>query len=258
TVDLDRIEELARSATEDVRGTGLGVRGTELFSPADSLFTPHPSPLTPYRIRIGVAKDQAFCFYYPENLELLQAAGAELVTFSPLHDHLLPDVEMLYLGGGYPELHGDLLAGNVAMRTAIRRFAERGGVIYAECGGMMYLTQAIRDFSDTVHEMVGLFPAEAVMRRSSMTLGYRTVECLHDCLLGEAGVTARGHEFHYSSVVPTGSVTYVCALRDAQGGAKGPDGLAAGHVLALYTHLHFSSNPRIADALMDAARRSIS
>ena len=77
------------------------------------------------------------------------------MKFSPLNDQVLPDVEMLYLGGGYPELHGEALAGNVAMRTAIRRFAERGGTIYAECGGMMYLTQSIRDFDGRSHEMVG-------------------------------------------------------------------------------------------------------
>lgn len=251
TVDLDLIESLAQSSSTWVRGKELGVRETLSASVRES----YASSRSPRRIRIGVARDQAFCFYYPENLELLQAAGAEVVTFSPLRDHLLPDVEMLYLGGGYPELHGDLLAKNVGMRTAVRRFAGRGGVIYAECGGMMYLTQAIRDFSGTAHEMVGLFPAEAVMRRSSMTLGYRTVECLCDGLLGESGVTARGHEFHYSSVVQTGSVEYVCALRDAQGSPKGPDGLATENVLALYTHLHFSSNPQIAHALADAARR---
>src|SRR5262249_10921992 len=118
-------------------------------------------------VRIGVAQDQAFCFYYPENLELLEAEGAELVKFSPMSDQALPDVDMVYLGGGYPEVHGKVLADNVHMRTAIRQFAERGGTIYAECGGMMYLTQAIHDFAGTSHEMVGLFPAEAVMRKSS-------------------------------------------------------------------------------------------
>ena len=253
TVDIDLIEALAQSCSTVVRSEGLGGRGECDASVRET----QASSRSARRIRIGVARDEAFCFYYPENLELLQAAGADVVTFSPLRDHLLPDVEMLYLGGGYPELHGDLLAGNVAMRMAVRRFAERGGVIYAECGGMMYLTQAIRDCSGTAHEMVGLFPAEAVMSRSSMTLGYRTVECLRDGLLGAAGVTGRGHEFHYSSVVPTGEVEYVCVLRDAEGRAKGPDGLATGHVLALYTHLHFSSNPRIVESLVDVACQSL-
>ena len=206
-------------------------------------------------IRIGVAQDQAFCFYYPDNLELLEAEGAELVTFSPMSDRELPDVDMLYLGGGYPELHSEALTGNVSMRTAIRQFAKRGGTIYAECGGMMYLTQAIRDFAGTSHEMVGLFPAEAVMQKSMMTLGYRTMTCSQPCLLGEAGVTARGHEFHYSTLVSRSPLNYACALRDAQGESKGSDGLVIGNTLGLYTHIHFASQPQLAGALIASARR---
>lgn len=207
-------------------------------------------------VRIGIAYDPAFCFYYPDNLELLEEAGAELVRFSPLNDRLLPDVDMLYLGGGYPELHGEVLARNVAIRTAIRQFAERGGTIYAECGGMMYLTQAIRDFAGRSHEMVGLFPAETVMRKSDLVLGYRTVECSQGCILGESGTTMRGHEFHYSALVPKGELQYACALRDAQGECKGSDGLVVGNVLALYTHVHFASWPQVVKSLVSSVRRT--
>jgi cobyrinic acid a,c-diamide synthase len=206
-------------------------------------------------VRIGVACDPAFCFYYPENLELLEAAGGEVVRFSPLHDAILPDVDLLYLGGGYPELYGEALSGNVAMRQAIHSFAARGGTIYAECGGMMYLTQAIRDFEGRSHDMVGLFAAEAAMKKPGLTLGYRTVQVTHPCLLGNPGVTARGHEFHYSTLLPRGPLRYACALRDGQGVSKGEDGLMMGNVLALYTHLHFASQPQIATALVDSARR---
>ena len=155
TVDLDRVEALA----QDVRGEALGVRGKRDSAGQDQ------SRLTPHRVRIGVAYDQAFCFYYPDNLELLETEGAELVKFSPINDQALPDADMLYLGGGYPELHGERLVENLGMRTAIKAFAERGGTIYAECGGMMYLTQAIRDLAGKSHEMVGLFAAVAVMSR---------------------------------------------------------------------------------------------
>ena len=171
-----------------------------------------------------------------------------------MSDLVLPDVDMLYLGGGYPEIHGEVLAGNVGMRTAIRQFADRGGTIYAECGGMMYLTQAIRDFAGISHEMVGLFPAEAVMQKSSMTLGYRTISCSRRCILGETGMTARGHEFHYSTLISKGSLNYACALRDAQGDSKGSDGLVMGNTLALYTHIHFASQPQLAGALVASAR----
>jgi cobyrinic acid a,c-diamide synthase len=241
TVDLDRVEALAHGARD---------------------LDPLPSP-PPLRgrggaggsVRIGVAHDPAFCFYYPDNLELLEAAGAEVVKFSPLHDEVLPDVDMLYLGGGYPELYGEKLTANVGMRGAIRAFAARGGAIYAECGGLMYLTEAIRDFEGRSHEMIGLFPAEAVMRESGLTLGYRTVECSQRCMLGELGVMARGHEFHYSTLVPNGPLSYACTLADAQGKPRGQDGLISGNVLALYTHLHFASRPQIATTLVDSARR---
>ncbi|MDN5940802.1 MAG: cobyrinate a,c-diamide synthase [Nitrospira sp.] len=253
TVDLDRVEALA----QDVRGEALGVRGERNRAGQDrNRLTPDASRLTGGRVRIGVAQDQAFCFYYPDNLELLEAAGAELVKFSPLNDQVLPDVDMLYLGGGYPELHGAELAGNVTMRTAIRKFAERGGPIYAECGGMMYLTKTIRDFAGTTHEMVGLFPAEAVMKKSDLTLGYRTVKLSHDCILGASGGIARGHEFHYSTLVPMGRLDYACALHDARGESKGSDGLIVGNTLALYTHLHFASHPQMAGALVASARRT--
>ncbi|HWV46172.1 MAG TPA: cobyrinate a,c-diamide synthase, partial [Nitrospira sp.] len=204
----------------------------------------------------GVAQDRAFCFYYPDNLDVLEAAGAEVVKFSPLSDQGLPNVEMLYLGGGYPELHGEALARNVAMRAAVKRFAERGGVIYAECGGLMYLAEAIRDFDGRSHEMVGIFPAKAVMQRHGLTLGYRRVECSRRCILGEVGVTARGHEFHYSTLVVREPLQYTCALSDADGHSKGQDGLTKHNVLALYTHLHFSSRPQIGTALVDAARQA--
>ena len=207
-------------------------------------------------IRIGVAQDKAFCFYYPDNLELLQSAGGELVRFSPMEDHTLPDVDMLYFGGGYPELHGEALSGNSPMRQAVRSFAERGGTIYAECGGMMYLTGAIRDFDGRVHEMVGLFPAEAIMRQPGLTLGYRTVELSQSCILGDRGTVARGHEFHYSTLSAKGSLDYACLLRDARGESKGPDGLIMSRTLALYTHLHFASHPQVAEALVESARRT--
>jgi cobyrinic acid a,c-diamide synthase len=245
TIDLDRIESLAGSC-------GVLATSPQLVKQNRR-----------HTVRIGVAKDQAFCFYYPENLELLDAEGAELVPFSPLTDRTIPDhVAMLYLGGGYPELHGAALAGNIAMRTSIREFAGRGGTIYAECGGMMYLTQGIRDFAGTSHEMVGLFPAEAVMpvlsqaegRKSGLTLGYRTVELARPCILGASGVTARGHEFHYSTLVPKGPLTYACGLTDVRGESKGPDGLSIGNVVALYTHLHFSSQPQVAASLVASAR----
>lgn len=239
TVDLDRVETLANSCAS---------------------LAPSSEPVVRRRaktVRIGVAQDAAFCFYYADNLELLSAAGGELVVFSPLHDANLPeDLGMLYLGGGYPELHGAALTANASMRSEIHRFAAEGGTIYAECGGMMYLTQGIRDFDGHLHEMVGLFSAEATMHRTGMTLGYRSLEVGQSCVIGPAGLMARGHEFHYSTVTPKRPLAYACTLLDAEGQARGCDGIMVNNTLGLYTHLHFVSQRKIAEALVDSARRS--
>ena len=239
TVDLALIESLAGSSVELPAAPAAPMKKT-----------------AGREVRIGIAHDQAFCFYYHDNLDLLEAEGARLIRFSPMSDHTLPDVDLLYLGGGYPELHGEALAANVAMRRAIRDFAERGGSIYAECGGMMYLTNAIRDFEGRSHEMVGLFAAEANMRRSGLTLGYRTVELSRPCILGECGTVVRGHEFHYSALSATGPLDYACRLTDARGESKGLDGLVVKKTLALYTHLHFASRPEVAQTLVDSARQT--
>lgn len=239
TIDLDRVEALARSAgglfSED--STGPVVAGQQEM------------------IRIGLAYDAAFCFYYQDNLELLEAAGAEIVKFSPLHDARLPDVDLLYFGGGYPEIYGAALEGNVIMRAAVKEYSDRGGAIYAECGGLMYLTQAIRDGEGGRYEMVGVFPAEAVMRKSGMTLGYRTVETVRACLLGPAGTSVRGHEFHYSLLEPKGDVEYACTLVDAAGKPVGQDGLVMRNTLALYSHQHFRSRPEIVVNLLRSVRQ---
>ncbi len=237
TVDMDRVELLARSAPP---------------LEAECART-EPQPSGPV-VRVGVAYDPAFCFYYPENLELLESEGASVMRFSPLHDQVLPDVELLYLGGGYPELHAEALARNHRMRASIREFARRGGPIYAECGGLMYLMEAIRDFEGKAHDMVGFFPGEAVMQRSGLIMGYRELEVATPCVLGQPGLRARGHEFHYSCLKNSPSVDYACTVTDAQGRQKGQDGLMRSNVLALYTHLHFASQPQLARSLLARAR----
>ena len=137
--------------------------------PGAAFLVPKGSP-----VRIGVARDAAFCFYYEDNLDLLREAGAELVFFSPLSDiELPPELGGLYLGGGYPELHAPALSNNSALREAIRCFAEKGRPIYAECGGFMYLCQSITDQADARFPMVGLFPFSARMQPRLRSLGYR-------------------------------------------------------------------------------------
>jgi len=206
----------------------------------------------PPRVRIGVAHDTAFQFYYAENLDLLRAAGAELVCWSPLADRELPDVDGLYIGGGYPELHAARLAANADLHTALRRFAEAGKPIYAECGGLMYLAEAIEDLDGVTHRMVGLLPATVRMRPRRLTLGYTSVLLTGDAPIGGAGTTARGHEFHYSSLDPVpDSVSRVYQVSQRRGGERA-EGYLIGRTLMSYVHLHFGSNPDLARSFVRA------
>jgi len=204
------------------------------------------------RTRIGVAHDAAFCFYYRDNLALLQAAGAELVDWSPLSDTTLPAVDGLYVGGGYPELHGAALSANATMLDAVQAFAAAGRPIYAECGGLMYLADALEDLDGATHGMVGLLPATVRMRPRRMSLGYTEVTLQGESLLGPAGAAARGHEFHYSSLDPVpAAIPRVYRLR-RRGGDEREEGYQIGHALLSYVHLHFASNPDMAGAFVAA------
>jgi cobyrinic acid a,c-diamide synthase len=209
----------------------------------------------PPRCRIGVAYDEAFHFYYHDNLRRLEALGAELVRFSPVHDAALPEVDGLYLGGGYPELHAAALAGNEPMREAIAAFAHRDGPVYAECGGLMYLTRAIRTLDGSRHAMVGLLPAEAHMADRLVALGYVEVETQESTILGGAGARFRGHQFRYSQLEPApprGEVDHVYALRRRRGDTTVAEGFRVGNVLASYVHAHWASNPNVAAALVES------
>ncbi|MDT3779414.1 cobyrinate a,c-diamide synthase [Nitrospira sp. MA-1] len=240
TIDLDRVEQLAQASPEMlVTNSGMPAKASSPVNQA---------------VRIAVAFDPAFCFYYPENLQLLEKAGGELVRFSPMKDSSLPDVDLVYLGGGYPEIYAEVLQRNSTMRQSIQAFAARGGVVYAECGGLMYLANTLRDFDGTEYDMAGVIPAETAMSRTTMTLGYRELAVTRGGPIGDEGVRIRGHEFHYSTLSPKGNLEYLGHLTDAQGRDRGGDGITVGNVIALYTHLHFSSHPHVPAALVEAAR----
>ncbi len=201
------------------------------------------------RPRIGVARDRAFCFYYPDNLELLQAQGAELVEFSPLADRALPPgLDGLYLGGGYPELYAAELAANLPMREAIRAWSDSGRPLYAECGGFIYLCQGVVDREARFWPLAGVFPTRAVMRERLVGLGYREAEIIRPCLLGERG-RLFGHEFHYSEIESMPE-TVGRAFRLAEGREEG---YQIHNTLAGYLHLHFGRTPEAAGHLLAVA-----
>ena len=207
------------------------------------------------RVRMGVARDLGFQFYYEENFARLRDAGAELVFWSPESDADVPDVDGLYFGGGYPELRAKGLAANIAVRGSVRTFIEGGGPVYAECGGLMYLADALEDDDGVAHEMVGVLPATVRMRPRRLSLGYTTVTTDAPSLLGPAGTVARGHEFHYSTLseVPS-SVARVYRIADTRGNERA-EGYQIGNALLSYVHLHFGSNPALAPALVAACAR---
>ncbi|CCH49181.1 cobyrinate a,c-diamide synthase [Pseudodesulfovibrio piezophilus] len=210
-------------------------------------------------VTIGVARDAAFCFYYEENLRLLREAGARLVEFSPIHDHRLPDkLDGLFLGGGYPELYAFELGQNTRLRREIKDFCDSGRPVYAECGGFMYLMNDIVTGRGR-YAMSGVFPFRAEMGERFRALGYREVSTGTKTLLGPAGATVRGHEFHYSSIqedeaVPLSSLPTAYAMSGRKGMIHTPEGFLQGNTLGSYIHLHFASYPEAAKAFVEACR----
>ena len=196
--------------------------------------------------RIGVAWDEAFHFYYADNLELLAEAGAELVRFSPLRDRRLPDVHGLYLGGGYPELHAETLSCNTTLLDDLRRFT---GPVYAECGGLMLAGEALDGLP-----MAGLLPVRTVMRDRLVSLGYREVTTVVDTILGPAGTVFRGHEFHHSELDGAPPLAPAYTMTGWRG--AGVEGWTRGRALGSYVHAHFGSNRALAPALVAACTRA--
>jgi cobyrinic acid a,c-diamide synthase len=200
-------------------------------------------PRSGNRVAVGIARDEAFHFYYPDNLEALEQAGCELVPFSPLRQETLPPgLHGLYFGGGYPEEHAAALAANGPMLSAIRRFAQDRAV-YAECGGLMYLAQGIETVDGRRHPLLGLLPAWTRMRSRRQSLGYVEITLTRECLWGQPGERLRGHEFHYSELVNDPDWPTAYDLRYRRSDRVSHEGFQRGPLLASYTHLHFASRP---------------
>lgn len=202
--------------------------------------------------RIGLAFDEAFHFYYDDNLRRLESLGAELVRFSPIHDAHLPDVDGVYFGGGYPEVHSEELSRNLSMRKDVAAFAEAHGPIYGECGGLMYLSNGIRTLDGVLHPMVGLIPGEAEMKDRLQALGYVEVDTKDATILGPAGLKFRGHQFRYSDFRLPPEVECVYSVRRRRGGEVFQEGYHQGNTLASYVHAHWASNPRLAQGFVQA------
>ncbi len=195
-------------------------------------------------VRLAVAYDQAFQFYYEDNFDILRNSGFELVKFSPLNDSKLPEnISGIYFGGGFPEVFARELEDNKSMREKIKDFAKSGGNIYAECGGFMYLTESLKDVDGKIHKMCGIIPAKADMGKSLRSLGYREVRSCNDSFLGLAETYLRGHEFHWSSTEFTQEVSPAWETRGTRKNSSWTrTGYFSKNIIASYMHLHFASN----------------
>ena len=215
--------------------------------------------VTGEKARIGVAYDEAFSFYYPASLQALAAEGADLVYFSPLTDSELPDVDALFFGGGFPEMFLETLSQNTTMAQAVRKASADGMPIYAECGGLMYLCEAVTDFEDITRPMVGLVPAKSVMQAKLQKVGYVTATALEDTLLAPKGESLRGHEFHFSTMELTENADeadFPWAFQ-FEGGRKPQSykgGYSKDNILASYLHLNFAGNEDAAERFVAAAK----
>ena len=236
----DKLQTMAAQAEKTIDLDGLLALAQEAAPVSyEPVCLPRKEP-----VRIAVARDNAFCFYYEDSLEALQEMGAELVSFSPLDDEKLPEnIHGLYIGGGYPELYAEKLSKNTSMRSAVRTALEKGIPCIGECGGFMYLAERIGD-----HPMVGFLSGNCFNTGKLTRFGYVTLRAKRDNLLCRAGEEIPGHEFHHWDCTQPGEdFTAIKSTGKAWSCAVATDRLYAG-----YPHFHFYANPAFAEGFYDA------
>jgi cobyrinic acid a,c-diamide synthase len=224
---------------------GFDLRGT----------SPISRQIDKHSVSIGVARDLAFSFYYEDNLDLLRQHGAEIVPFSPIVDTALPEgLDAVYLGGGYPELHAVQLSSNKSMLHSIRMFAASNRPIYAECGGMIYLSRQLTTLDGHLHDMAAVLPFSIEMTDKLAKFGYVTINLTRDCVLGASGTILRGHSFHYSRITEASSLPTSYRVSYSLSARQEEEGFSLGNILASYIHLHFRTSPHIAQNFVELAK----
>jgi cobyrinic acid a,c-diamide synthase len=204
----------------------------------------HEAPkLRKRKIKVGIAMDHAFSFYYSENIKLLEMS-CEIEYFSPLQDKVIPDCDLLYLGGGYPEVFAETLAKNYSMLDSIKSFSEKGGFIYAECGGFMYLNQSINDQS-----MVGAFKGESKMTKGLQRFGYIDLQLKEDCMLGKIGDRITAHEFHKSLIKIEDEPIF--SIHKTMGDGAWECGYLYNNTYGGYPHIHFLGNMDVLNNILN-------
>ncbi|MCD1295974.1 Ni-sirohydrochlorin a,c-diamide synthase [Methanocella sp. CWC-04] len=234
-VNIDRILEIAKESPR-------------LKSPKSDIFTREKDA----GIKVGVALDESFNFYYKDNIDLLRLKGAEVVNFSPLHDDKIPEVDGLIIGGGYPEIFAKELSDNEPMRKSILEASKRGMPIYGECGGLMYLTGGLECEDGKCYDMVGAVDGKASMKHIR-TISYVMGRFEKDTPIGKEGTMFKGHEFHHSVITDLPFDAKFAYRMDRGIGIKdGMDGLIKNNTLASYTHLHAASYTSFAKKFIES------
>jgi cobyrinic acid a,c-diamide synthase len=257
-LDLEKIWEIAKKA--GVRSWGLGIGKTKpkagirdwglgVGKAKTQNLTPNP------HVRIGIIRDSAFQFYYPENFEELAKRGAEIIEISALIAKKLPDIDALYIGGGFPETHAIALAKNRAFKTSLRKAVEKGLPVYAECGGLMYLGEALV-LGGKTYPMAGVFPLRFSLEQKPQAHGYTMVTVGRANPFYKKGTLLKGHEFHYSKVLgPLNKkgLQFAFRMERGEGIVDLQDGIFYRNTLATYTHLHALGSPEWAEGMIRQA-----
>jgi len=240
-LDLDQILEIARDADE------LETDQVDSPQPLDAQDKP----------RIGIAHDEAFNFYYRDNIEELEANGAEVVFFSPIHDSALPsNLDGLFLGGGFPEAYAKELEENQSMRKCMKDAVQDDMPVYAECGGLMYFVDSAQDLERRPRRMVGVLSGNATMGGKLESLNYSIAQVVRKNLLTDVGFILRGHEFHYSKIEDVSAdAEFAYEMKKGKGIARLCDGWMQHNLLASYMHIHFAYSEQLAKNLVEACRR---
>lgn len=251
-------ERLGKMALEtiDINGMLKASRSAGIFPDYDkSIFQDSNGAMD---INLAIAKDNAFCFYYQDDIDLFESMGAKIKYFSPLHDKCIPDdVDGIFIGGGFPELNAGRLMENESMRKSMLEAHKQGIVIYGECGGMMYLLEKLIDCDGRSFNMCGVLRGTSKMENRRQGLGYIIAEAACDNVICKKGDTFRAHEFHWSRLMDVPVETlFAYRTRKSNGRRSGSDGICRGNVLASYTHVHFSSNPELAKNLLSAMTKA--
>jgi cobyrinic acid a,c-diamide synthase len=248
-LDLDALRRVAQDAEplrSEVRTQGKETSGGRTAALAIRITEPGPT--------IGIIKDSAFQFYYPENIEALELAGAQTIFVSPLQNESLPDLDALYIGGGFPETHAKALAANRLFRDKIKSLAEGGLPIYAECGGLMYLGKELV-LENRTYPMTGVLPIVYGFSKKPQGHGYSIVLVEGENPYFNVGTEIRGHEFHYSKVLKWGGENkdLVFRMQRGKGIHNSRDGICYKNVLATYSHIHALGTPDWAAAMVHNA-----